>query len=461
MLSGFQYKPFREEILLTNDFGMYCFLQHPIFDQVIQQKLDSDHPKYQELKEKLFIFDGSREEYIRTAEQYYREFNSFLFEPTNLLIMALTNECNNKCIYCQANGSKHRTAMTKEVADQIIRRVKEMPAKNITFEFQGGEPLLCFDLIQYIILQAEQQIPDKQISFTLVSNLILLTEEMADFFAAHQVSISTSLDGPKTLHDKNRPSFNGESSFDAVIRGKKLLEQRGIFSGAIQTTTAYSLPYPEEIVDLYTELGITQLFFRPLTRLGAAARRWNEIGYSADEYLAFYRKALFRILEKNLNGEKVTDYLLSIFLAKIFLGKSVNYMELRSPCGAAIGQLAFTANGNVYTCDEGRMIAETGDEAFLLGNVFDNGYEDWMNSNCCKAICSASLLDGLPGCHNCVYKPYCGVCPVVNYALNGSITSIVQERCKIYKGILDMLFEYIYDNDLSILQIFREWSERA
>lgn len=51
-------------------------------------------------------------------------------------------------------------------------------------------------------------------------------------------------------------------------------------------------------------------------------------------------------------------------------------MELRSPCGAALGQLAFTASGNVYTCDEGRMMAEMGDDAFKLGNVFENGYDE-------------------------------------------------------------------------------------
>jgi sulfatase maturation enzyme AslB (radical SAM superfamily) len=107
------------------------------------------------------------------------------------------------------------------------------------------------------------------------------------------------------------------------------------------------------------------------------------------------------------------------------------------------------------------MIAESGDEAFLLGNVFDNSYNDWINSSCCKAICSASLLGTLPGCCDCVYKPYCGVCPVINYAINGSITRVSKDRCKVYKGILDILFEYIYINDGEVLKIFSEWSEQA
>jgi hypothetical protein len=30
-------------------------------------------------------------------------------------------------------------------------------------------------------------------------------------------------------------------------------------------------------------------------------------------------------------------------------------LELRSPCGAGIGQLLYNYDGKVYTCDEGRI----------------------------------------------------------------------------------------------------------
>ena len=38
-----------------------------------------------------------------------------------------------------------------------------------------------------------------------------------------------------------------------------------------------------------------------------------------------------------------------IFLKKILMGYSENYMELRSPCGAGIGQMAYYYDGNIYT----------------------------------------------------------------------------------------------------------------
>ena len=271
--------------------------------------------------------------------------------------------------------------------------------------------------------------------------------------------LSTSLDGDRQLHNSNRPAADNTSSFDNMLAGKAKLESLGMKTSAIQTTTAQALECPKKIVRTYASLGYSQIFLRPLTKLGSAARRWEEIGYTPAQYIAFYQEALKEIIHINHDGIPMCEYHAALFLSKIMRGHAVNYMELRSPCGAGLGQIAITANGNVYTCDEGRMIAETGDEAFLIGNVFRNGYDDWISSSCCKAICSASLLETLPGCCDCIYKPFCGVCPVVNYAINGNITRVSKDRCAIYKGILETLFNYLIDNDEEIINLFHSWSE--
>lgn len=70
----------------------------------------------------------------------------------------------------------------------------------------------------------------------------------------------------------------------------------------------------------------------------------------------------------------------------------MNYMELRSPCGGAIGQLAYYYDGNIYTCDEGRMLAEMGNDSFKLGNV-NNTYKELMETGATKAMCISSCLE--------------------------------------------------------------------
>ena len=134
---------------------------------------------------------------------------------------------------------------------------------------------------------------------------------------------------------------------------------------------------------------------------------------------------------------------------------------MRSPCGAGIGQLAYNFNGNVYTCDEGRMLSRMGDESFLLGNVLKNDYQEIVGHQVVKSTCISSVLDGLPECCDCVYKPYCGVCPVYNHVEGGSIFARIpnNERCKIFKGIFDYIFEKLQDKKSA--SVFQHWLSAA
>jgi len=132
-------------------------------------------------------------------------------------------------------------------------------------------------------------------------------------------------------------------------------------------------------------------------------------------------------------------------------------MDLRSPCGGAIGQLAYYYDGNIYTCDEGRMLAEMGNDSFKIGNVYENSYTELMQSDTTKAMCISSCTECLPYCRNCVYMPYCGTCPVINLAQDNNIfaKNPQEYRCKIYKEILNILFDYI-ENRPEVIEILEK-----
>lgn len=197
------------------------------------------------------------------------------------------------------------------------------------------------------------------------------------------------------------------------------------------------------------------MFIRPLTPLGFAKDDWSKIGYSAEEFLNFYRETFEYILKLNKEGTFFSELTATYFLSKILNGTAYNFMELRSPCGAGIGQMCYYYDGNVYSCDEGRMVAEAGDPAFKIGTV-DNSYDEIVQNPICKALVISSTNEAIPACSDCVYQPYCGVCPIINYALEGDIftRSVKNYRCKIYKGIQDILFNIIINRpeDKKILE---------
>ena len=152
--------------------------------------------------------------------------------------------------------------------------------------------------------------------------------------------------------------------------------------GAIETSTRFSLNFPKEIVHAYVEMGFESIFIRPLTPLGKAAKSWEKIGYSSEEFIKFYQQALDELIEINKAGRIIKEDHAAILLRRI-RGDFMNYMELRAPCGAGVGQLAYYADGNIFTCDEGRMLHEMGQSTFQLGNVYNNTYTDLINISVC------------------------------------------------------------------------------
>ena len=457
-LNYFNFKERENNYLITNDWGRFAFLEKEDFFK-LTKKQELPTKIKDELLEKGFIYDIDEEIFATEMATKLRRTKEYLLVPTTLHIFVVTKNCNFNCIYCQAGNlnQNNNYNMSKDTAKRAVDIALQSPSDYLTFEFQGGEPLLNFETIRYIIEYSKSVNNGKYIDYNLVSNLTLLTDEMIEFFKENNVSICTSIDGDRELQNINRPYSKGDS-YNETIKKIRLLKEKQIDVNAIETTTKYSLSRYKEIVDEYINLGLKSIFLRPLTKLGKADNNWEKIGYSAEDFLSFYKKCLDYIIEQNKKGIFLSEGHSDIFLKKILLNKPINYMELRSPCGGAIGQLAYYYDGNIYTCDEGRMLSEMGEDSFKLGNVYEDSYKDLMQCDCTKAVCVSSCIECLPYCNTCAYMPYCGTCPVVNLAQDNNIfaQNPKEYRCKIYSGILDILFDYI-ENEPNVLEIFEKW----
>lgn len=460
-LNYFNFKRFEDKILLTNDFGCYVFVTPEEFSQLLHKSIDQESSLGKELYKKHFVYYDTNLEFSAASKYAMRASKAYLASGTSLHIFVVTTACNAGCVYCQANNGVTTPSlyMSKEIAEKAIDIALQSPETELSFEFQGGEPLLNFEIIKHIVTYAEKKKDWHEIKYSIVTNLTLLTDEMIDFFEANRINVSTSIDGPCAVHNLNRPLKNGNGSYKKVLDSIKKLQNRNIHIGAIQTTTKFSLRYPKEIVQTYKEIGFDSIFIRPLTPLGKATRNWESIGYTPEEFLAFYRVAVDELLRINENGYFLREDQAAILLNKLH-GESLNYMELRSPCGAGVGQLAYYADGNIFTCDEGRMLYEMGDHTFQLGNVFASTYKELIQSSTCKAVCASSILETIPGCCDCVYQPFCGTCPVVSYAKTHDIIEKAPRgyKCRIFSGILDYIFDLILKSDAETKRVLNSWS---
>ncbi len=458
--------------LLTNEVGDWIFLKPEDLTRYVEGKIKSKEPLYEELKRRRFI--ASDQDDVNLAEAYGRRI-SFVRTGPHLHIVVVTLRCDHTCLYCQASRAPmdaHEYDMTKETAERVIDLVLASPNEHLTIEFQGGEPLANFEIVKYIIetAKARNELARRRLAFALVSSLSLMTDEILDYLIEHKVEICTSLDGPEDLHDDNRRLKGGGSYKRAtkwIARINDRYEEAGLDPDvyrveSILTVTKGALDRPEDIVKTYVDAGCRAIFLRPLSPFGFAVSTAKKIGYEMEDWLKFYRRAVDHIIELNRKGIDILERTAAIFLTKILTGDDPNYLDIRSPCGAAIGQVAYGHDGGIYTCDEGRMVHQMGDDIFRIGDVRSYGYRDIMSSPTVSAMAVASTLDAQPDCIHCVYKPYCGTCPVHSYSEQGSLFGRMRDSsyCAKHKGIQDYLFTLLHkaQDDPELESILRRWT---
>ncbi len=467
-LSPFRFFKKSNKYFLSNDVGKYITLSKSQYDKFISNKLDKKSSIYKELSEKGFILENL--DIDKVVEDFYVK-RKYLSAGPSLHIVVLTLRCNHQCVYCHASAQDMSVVgldMDKQTAKKIIEKIFQTTSKFVAIEFQGGEPMVNWIIIKYIVKEAKKKAKavNKELELRLVSNFSLMTDEKFDYLIKNNVAMCTSLDGPKELHNKNRPMEKGVDGHGKIEKWIKKfnkiypkIKERGYINkmASIVVISRYSLAKYKDIVEEYIKFGFSSIFLRPLNPFGHSKDSWQKISYNIDDFIRFYKNTLDYIIEFNIRGIYFEEKLAKVFLEKILTPGDPNMMEIRNPCGAGIGQLAYNYNGDVYTCDEGRMMSMMGDESFKIGNVRDSTYEEIVAHPVTRSLCSASCLESLPYCSDCAYLPYCGVCPIYNYYEQGNIFGQMpnNERCKMNMAILDYLFEKLEDKEAK--KVFKSW----
>ena len=200
-------------------------------------------------------------------------------------------------------------------------------------EFQGGEPSLMPDLMKFGIERAEEinKTEKRNLTYVLCTNCRRLTAELLAICKQYHVLISTSLDGPAFIHNKDRGRDDSyEKTIAGITKAREVLGQDAV--SVLMTTSELSLDYPNEIVDEYVNDGFHDIFLRALNPYGLAAQNndWNKYN---DRFIEFYKKAFEHILSINKQGTFFRENYASIILRKMLTPFTTGFVDLQSPAG--------------------------------------------------------------------------------------------------------------------------------
>lgn len=468
--NGYKLLPFHfirldaDRYVAVNEVGEWQVLKRPELEALIRKKLPQDAALCYSLKSKHFIQDADSNVATDLLTLKVRTKRRRIAEFTCLHMFVVTLRCNHSCQYCQVSRqSEDRSTfdMTIPIANKAIEFTFRSPAQTLKIEFQGGEPLLNFELIKHIVLEAKKRNLKEQrdLAFVIATNLSVLDDQILGFCREHDVFISTSLDGPKDLHNVNRPNA-GNNSYQITIDGiRRAREALGIDKvSALMTTTKASLPRVTEIVDEYVRQGFRGIFLRSLSPYGFAIKTKYFDDYDSPQWQDFYRKGLDYIIDLNRRGVFFIEHYTALILRKMLTPYGTGFVNLQSPAGIGIAGIIYNYNGEVYPSDEGRMKAEMGDKIFCMGNLLTDSYEEVMLSSALLTPLEESVAESVPMCEECAFLPYCGSDPDYHYATQHDFVGHKAQSgfCKKNMGVFRYIIQKMED-DPEAKRILEKW----
>jgi len=283
------------------------------------------------------------------------------------LVLMLTTSCNLACRYCYEDreegcvppdggqggpGAAAGGGAPREMSPESLRGSVGFlldhcgENRNVSIVLFGGEPLLRFPLLRAAVHEARAmaRARGKEISFSLTTNGTLVTREIAGFLKENGVSVCVSIDGPREIHDANRPYASGRGSYDDVERGlAHLMENRNGVPLAARVTLAGGSVDVRKTFRHLRGLGFDEVGFAPASAAEGSRAALTE--GELDQVLSGFRTLAAEYVDDVRERRMPAFSNMTQILALIHRGDPMPY-----PCGAGIGMLAADPSGVFYPC---------------------------------------------------------------------------------------------------------------
>ena len=176
-----------------------------------------------------------------------------------LLVLHPTQFCNLNCSYCWAPERGNTSRMSLDILHSVLKQVATRDVAPAEVCWLTGEPLvLGLDYFKQAIGLIREALPRETVRRLLIqTNATLIDEPTAAYFAANDVTVGVSVDGPEHIHDLQRADRKGGATHSKVMRGIDLLTRYKVKGGAICVITRNTLRLdPEDLFRFFSERGI-------------------------------------------------------------------------------------------------------------------------------------------------------------------------------------------------------------
>ncbi len=182
-----------------------------------------------------------------------------LHRATPELSLAITDDCNLRCVYCHASaGEPHKKrkmaqSTIRAILDAYFEQLANQKAVSINFN-GGGEPTFALSELSFAIQHATELAKERgmSVSFGMATNGCY-GDHIREFIVKHFRSVSLSLDGPAFIQNRHRPTAGGGESFQHVIGTARYFVANRFPFAFRATVSSFSLNHITDLIDLIAE----------------------------------------------------------------------------------------------------------------------------------------------------------------------------------------------------------------
>lgn len=352
---------------------------YAIYNSLIMEIIYVDNKKYndvlnfsistkeQEKLKKLGIYVESKEVDDQALEIVKNRYEKVIGK-INIMYFIMSSSCNLGCKYCfiennQFNNKKEINMSSETALTALIKYTDYLKENKMrgSVIFYGGEPLINWEVIKLILNKS--RCLNSPIDFSMVTNATLLDKEKIEFLAQNKVEIGISIDGPKSLNDKNRIYRHGNKSvYDEVLKKFPMLEASKSKFGLSITISEDFLNNQDEVLNWLKKLGIKSIFYN-LYHYTSYDGNWDNYYKRACDFLI---KSHVQLCKNDVYDGRIIRKIDSFY----------NNEFKFSDCGAiGANQLAIKPNGDICIC-HGYLKTNK----YIIGNIKENSLEEVMNS---------------------------------------------------------------------------------
>lgn len=421
-LNPYSAKPF----IILNKHGK------KLFDRIDGKKKFSEYPKIaKKLKLKFssseikILFNSLRQcDIINYKGKTKFEFIEHANEAKSLsLWINLTNQCNFRCTYCYVDKRLKEEISTSTISKMLDSISRYHGHERITLILAGGEPLLKFQTIQYLVDEVRMR-KMKNVSITIVTNGSLLSDGMAEYFRKNGIFLSISFDGIGKFNDVNRILTDGSPTNALIQRAIRIAQKHRILGGVSITVSSKNISGLPALAKycLGDLIRMEIHFFHKKNEFCD-----DDLSKEPRKIIQYMQKTLRIIydhyLRNRLPSSPVTDRIIRSDFKQL-RGWSAN------SCDAGINFFSVTPNGQLQYCPF------AGDN---LSSVTDRD----MVGKARKTIgpfLEKMSVDRITECQNCLWKYICaGGCMQERSYINSSRPST---KCVLYKSLIPMILDF-------------------